>query len=86
MAVSNEHHHQQPHQDTAFADPIGNGQECALCPICVVLQALSTSRPEVTDHLVAAGRELTRALITLLEAHEGRGQRQEQRLQRIPVD
>lgn len=86
MAVSNEHHHQQPHQDTAFAGASSNGQECALCPICVVLQALSTSRPEVTEHLVAAGRELTRALITLLEAHEGHGQHHEQRLQRIPVD
>lgn len=84
--MSNEHHHQQPHQDRAFADTSGSGQECALCPICVVLQALSTSRPEVTDHLIAAGRELTRALITLLEAHEGRGQDDEPRLQRIPVD
>lgn len=84
--MSNEHHHQPPHQDAASADAIGNGQECSLCPICVVLQALSTSRPEVTEHLVTAGRELTRALITLLEAHEGRRPRHEQRLQRIPVD
>lgn len=86
MAVSDEHHHQQSHQDTASAGTIGNGPECVLCPVCVVLQALSTSRPEVTEHLVAAGRELTRALMTLLEAHEARGQQHDQRLQRIPVD
>lgn len=47
---------------------IGGGPECTLCPVCVLLQAMTTARPEVTTHLIAAGRELTLALKAALEA------------------
>lgn len=53
---------------------IGGGQECVLCPICVLLQALSTSRPEVMEHLAAAGRELGLALQAIVDGHAGAGQ------------
>lgn len=88
LAVSDEQHHrhQHAHHATPAGGSIGGGQECVLCPVCVLLQALSASRPEVTEHLVAAGRELTRALTALLEAHAERSQHSQQRLQRIQVE
>ena len=46
---------------------IGGGPECTLCPVCVLFQALSSMRPEVTQHLLNAGRELTLALTAMLE-------------------
>ena len=46
----------------------GSSPECALCPVCVLLQAVTTSRPEVTTHLLAAGRELSLALAAAFEA------------------
>lgn len=45
-----------------MTDRVGGSPECQLCPICVVLQALGTSRPDVTQHLLAAVRELVLAL------------------------
>lgn len=46
---------------------IGGGPECTMCPVCVLFQALSSVRPEVTQHLLNAGRELTLALTAMLE-------------------
>lgn len=87
MPVPHQNHSQQHHgHDTPPAGEDANGAECVLCPVCVLLQAVSSSRPEVTQHLVAAGRELTRALAVLLEGHDDRSRRSEQRLQRISVD
>lgn len=57
-----------------------------LCPVCVLLQAVSATRPEVTEHLLAAGRELTRALTVLVDAHAERSDATGERLQRIRVD
>ena len=77
---------------------IGGGPECTLCPVCVLLQAVSSLRPEVTQHLLNAGRELTLALTAMLEAqaeaysHSATRQRErtenvaQRRIQRIPVD
>lgn len=48
---------------------IGGGQECTLCPICAVLQAVESTRPEVLTHLLAAGRELAAALKMVAETH-----------------
>jgi hypothetical protein len=47
---------------------IGGGPECTLCPVCVLLQAMTSVRPEVTQHLLNAGRELVLALTAALEA------------------
>lgn len=77
---------------------IGGGPECTLCPVCVLIQALSSVRPEVTQHLLNAGRELTLALTAMLEnqaeaynhastRHRERSQTTvSRRVQRIEVD
>lgn len=57
-----------------------------MCPICVVLQALSTSRPEVTRHLVAASRELSLALRAILDDHAETHERPDGQLRRIKID
>lgn len=46
---------------------IGGSPECTLCPVCVLFQAMTSVRPEVTQHLLNAGRELTLALTAVLE-------------------
>jgi hypothetical protein len=48
---------------------IGGGQECTLCPVCALLQAVDSTRPEVLAHLYAAGRELATALRLVAETH-----------------
>ncbi|MPZ74069.1 MAG: hypothetical protein GEU74_12710 [Nitriliruptorales bacterium] len=78
---------------------IGGGAECTLCPVCVFLQAVSTVRPEVMQHLLSAGRELTLALTAALEVqaeaydHASTRQRERtesaaarRRVERIPLD
>lgn len=67
-------------------DGIGGSSECLLCPICVFLQALTTSRPEITEHLVAAGRELTLALKAALDHHAEAHEDTDQPLRRINID
>lgn len=57
-----------------------------MCPICVVLQALSTSRPEVTRHLVAASRELSLALRAILDEHTETHESPDGQLRRIKID
>jgi hypothetical protein len=64
----------------------GGGPECTLCPLCVFLQALTSTRPEVTRHLLAAGRELTLALGAALEQQAEAGGRARERLQHIRID
>jgi hypothetical protein len=93
----------QQHTHAGGATPphgIGGGPECTLCPVCVLLQAVSSVRPEVTQHLLNAGRELTLALTAMLEAqaeayeHASTRQRERtesaaatrRRVERIPVD
>jgi hypothetical protein len=77
---------------------IGGGPECTLCPVCVLLQAVTSVRPEVTQHLLNAGRELTLALTAVLETqaeayshastrHRDRTESAARsRVERIPVD
>lgn len=66
---------------------VGGQTECLACPICVVLQALSSTRPEVVEHLVAAGRELTLALRAVTEsAAAAHAERDDAGLERIDLD
>jgi hypothetical protein len=65
---------------------VGGSGECLLCPVCVLLQAVSTSRPEVTEHLLAAGRELTRAVKAALDGHASAHEHADERLRRITID
>lgn len=57
-----------PPDDHQHGVPIGGGAECLLCPVCVFLQAMSQARPEVTQHLLAAARELTLALRAVVDS------------------
>lgn len=65
---------------------VGGSSECVLCPVCVFLQAVTTTRPEVTEHLLAAGREITLALKAALDGHAGAHERADERLRRINID
>ncbi|HWH31332.1 MAG TPA: hypothetical protein VNU01_01530 [Egibacteraceae bacterium] len=69
---------------------VGGSQECLLCPVCVFLQAMTQARPEVTQHLLAAARELTLALRAVVEtqaeAYEQAAQERSARFERIKVD
>ena len=75
-----------PHEHPPFGGAIGGGPECLICPVCVLLQAVTSTRPEVTRHLLAAAKELTQALQAVLDdqarAHDNAGER----LERIDVD
>lgn len=79
-----------PHQGLPHG--IGGSQECLLCPVCVFLQAMTQARPEVTQHLLAAARELTLALRAVVEtqvaAHEAAAEAagRNDRFERINVD
>jgi hypothetical protein len=40
----------------------------ALCPICMSITALGEVRPELVEHLLAAGREVMLAMRSILDA------------------
>jgi hypothetical protein len=47
-----------------------SGAPCpvALCPICMTVTALGEVRPELVDHLLAAGREVLLAMRSVIDA------------------
>ena len=51
-------------------EPPPHGAVCTvgLCPICAVVTAFGDARPELTEHLLLAGRELLLALKVLIDA------------------
>lgn len=65
---------------------VGGSSECVLCPVCALLQAVTATRPEVTEHLLAAGRELTLAVKAALDGHVAAHDRAGERLRRINID
>lgn len=68
----------------------GGSPECQLCPVCVLLQALGNTRPDVTQHLLAAARELALAMKTIADGHAEAAERAQaamgDRLTRITID
>jgi hypothetical protein len=50
-----------------------HGPTCtvAMCPICTLVTAFGDARPELTEHLLVAGRELLLALKVLIDARLG---------------
>jgi hypothetical protein len=75
-----------PHEHAPFGGAIGGGPECLLCPICVLLQAMTSTRPEVTRHLLAAAKELTQALQAIVDAQASAHDTAGDRLERIDVE
>ena len=77
-------------QAGGHAHGFGGSPECQLCPVCVVLQAVGTSRPDVTAHLLAAARELALAVKTVAEGHVEAANRAQSvmndRLTKITID
>jgi hypothetical protein len=57
----------------------------ALCPVAFVLTAAGQARPEVFQHLLAAGNELLLALKTLIEVRLEARERDEP-LERITIE
>ncbi len=68
----------------------GGSPECQLCPVCVLLQAIGTSRPDVTSHLLAAAREVALAVKSVVEGQVEATDRAQavmnDRLTRINID
>lgn len=81
--MDDDHEHSHDHPPLG-AD--GDGGACLACPVCVVLQAVRTSSPEVVEHLAAAGRELALALQVVIASHTGRPAEGPERVERIRVD
>lgn len=75
---------------TTHLHGIGGSPECQLCPICVVLQAVGSARPDITRHLLGAARELALAVKALaegqVEATDHASAAMTERLRRITVD
>lgn len=59
---------------------------CGGCPVCLVLDALEGSRPEVADHLRAAARELGLALRAAVEGMPAAEPAPSSGLERIDLD
>lgn len=56
----------------ADSDRAPHGDTCQVCPVCLLLGGGLAARPEVREHLRAAGRELAMALRAALDgAGEG---------------
>lgn len=62
----------------------GMAPECMMCPFGLVLFAVRQTRPEVVEHLLKAGQELTLAVKALIESAADRWE-QAEHLQHIPV-
>jgi hypothetical protein len=57
----------------------------ALCPVCMTVTALGEVRPELVEHLMAAGREVLLAMRTVIEARLEETDRPV-RLQRLTIE
>lgn len=79
---------EQPAPDHAHG--FGGSPECRLCPVCVVLQAVGTTRPDVTAHLLASAREFASAVKAIAEGQVEAANRAQavmnDRLTRINID
>jgi hypothetical protein len=86
VTTRDEHVHEPPEHRHG----VGGSPECQLCPVCVVLQALGSTRPDVTAHLLAAARELALAVKGVAEGRVEAADRAQaamgDRLTRIDID
>ena len=58
-----------------------------LCPICTLVTAFGDARPELTEHLLLAGRELLLAMKVLIDARlQGGRRRLRGGLERISIE
>ncbi len=67
-----------PRDEGAAAPPPAGPDDCpvAFCPVSMLLTATGSVRPDVVEHLLAAGRELLLAMQVVVNARaEGTGRR-----------
>ena len=67
----------------AEADPRAPLCTVALCPICSVVTAMGQARPEIVEHLLAAGQQV---LLALRAAIDARLAEPPPRLERLTID
>jgi len=58
----------------------------AFCPVGMFLTLADQARPEVVEHLLAAGRELMLAVTALMDARAQAVRREPARVERIEVE
>jgi len=63
----------------------GNGPECMVCPICLMLYGLRQARPEVMEHLVKASTEMILAFKAIVDQAAAKAESNSS-LHRITID
>jgi len=72
-----------PHEPAAAPPPLCS---VAFCPICTVVTAIGEARPELTEHLLVASRELLLAFRAIIDARlEGMPERPA-KLERLSIE
>ncbi|MCA1831713.1 MAG: hypothetical protein ABR548_07805 [Actinomycetota bacterium] len=62
----------------------GNGPECLVCPVCLMLYGLRQARPEVIEHLSKATMEILLAVKAVVDQAAEKAEPLDS-LHRIPV-
>lgn len=61
------------------ADHVGHGQDCRYCPVCIAINRVRQTSPEVREHLAAALDSLARAATAALRSEDAACSEQEAR-------
>lgn len=83
-----------PGDDEEWVDPLledlrnrGHDGTCPYpCPVCMGIGLLKQMRPDVADHLVAAGRELMLAAKAFMDQVTEEHRRKDSGVEKIPID
>jgi hypothetical protein len=73
-------------EDHAFPPSSAAVCQVGFCPICLAVTALSEMRPELTEHLLLAGREVLLALRAVIDSRLAGGEEPAGRLQRLIIE
>jgi hypothetical protein len=78
----------RPEKQEVPAGPSSSAAVCQVgfCPICLAVTALSEVRPELTEHLLLAGREALLALRAVIDSRLAGGDEPAGRLQRLVIE
>lgn len=72
--------------EDAHSDAAGARGTCQRCPVCLLLDHGPDLRPEVRQHLRAAGRELAMALLAALDSADADADEPPAGLRRVDLD
>jgi len=78
----------RPEKQEDHAGPPSSAAICQVgfCPICLAVTALSEVKPELTEHLLLAGREVLLALRAVIDSRLAGGEEPAGRLQRLIIE